>query len=127
LSSPDVEDRDKRRKVFVLIDPRYGLRHLAIKTVGDLANALHIAGESLSAQRAGDGLQIFLWPRSFEDGLERILEWLALWPATRVARLAGLKRTAGTSTCPKRWTSSVRSWWSAVVPCRPQPHVQRCA
>jgi hypothetical protein len=33
--------------VFVLIDPRYGLRHLAVKPVGDLANALHIAGERL--------------------------------------------------------------------------------
>src|SRR5262249_56370301 len=21
--------------------------------------------------------------------------------------------------CPKRWTSSVRNWWNAVVPCRP--------
>jgi hypothetical protein len=69
LSSPEVDDRGERRKVFVLIDPRYGLRHLAVETVGDLANTLHIAGESLSAQRAGDGLQIFLWPRSFEDGL----------------------------------------------------------
>jgi hypothetical protein len=111
LSSPEVDDRGERRKVFVLIDPRYGLRHLAVETVGDLANTLHIAGESLSAQRAGDGLQIFLWPRSFEDGLERILEWLALWPATRVARLAGLKRTAGTSTSFRRCYFAVLSDW----------------
>jgi DNA-binding transcriptional MerR regulator len=29
--------------------------------------------------------------------------------------------------CPKRSTSSVRDWWSAVVPCPPQPHVRPCA
>jgi hypothetical protein len=57
LSSPEVDGRDERRKVLVVINPRYGLRNLAIKPVGDLANALHIAGESLSAQRAGDGKQ----------------------------------------------------------------------
>jgi hypothetical protein len=62
LSSPEVDGRDERRKVLVVINPRYGLRNLAIKPVGDLANALHIPGESLSAQRAGDGKQIFLWP-----------------------------------------------------------------
>jgi hypothetical protein len=99
LSSPEVDGRDERRKVLIVINPRYGLRNLAIKPVGDLANALHIAGESLSAQRAGDGLQIFLWPRSFEDGLERIPEWLALWPATREnrARPWSANRRFGTS------------------------------
>ena len=62
----------------MLIDPRYRPRHLAVKAVGDLANALHIPGESLSAQRAGDGKQIFLWPGSFKHGLERIPERLGI-------------------------------------------------
>jgi hypothetical protein len=97
LSSPDIDDRGKRRKVFVLIDPRYRPRHLAVKAVGDLANALHIPGESLSAQRAGDGKQIFLWPGSFKHGLERIPERLAFGTAAGVARLAFLERTPDAS------------------------------
>jgi hypothetical protein len=93
LSSPEVDGRDERRKVLVVINPRYGLRNLAIKPVGDLANALHIASKGLSAQRTCDGEQICLWPAFLEHGLERLLEWPALGPAAGVARLAFLERT----------------------------------
>jgi hypothetical protein len=54
LSSPEVDGRSERRKVFVIINPRDGLRHLAVEAVGDLANALHVAGDGLSAQRPCD-------------------------------------------------------------------------
>jgi hypothetical protein len=110
-SSVEVDDRNERCKIPIFIRTRYGLWHLAVEAIGDLANALYIAGESLSAQRTRNRSQIFRWPRSFEDGLERILEWLALWPATRVARLAGLKRTAGTSTSFRRCYFAVLSDW----------------
>jgi hypothetical protein len=52
LSWADVDGRGERDKVVVLIDPRYGLRDFAVETIGDLTNALHIAGDGLAAQRA---------------------------------------------------------------------------
>ena len=94
MSSPEVDDRGERRKVLVLIDPRYRLRHLAVKAVGELANALHIASKGLSAQRTCDGEQICLWPAFLEHGLERLLEWPALGPAAGITRLSFLERAA---------------------------------
>jgi len=54
LSWPEVDGRDQRRNVVGLIDPRYGLRHLAVEPIGDLTNALHIAGDGLPALRPSD-------------------------------------------------------------------------
>ena len=62
------------------------------------------------------------------DGRPLPERWRKL-AAEKVAQVDAFVTQARTirNCCPKRWTSSVRNWLNAVVPCRPQPHVQRCA
>jgi hypothetical protein len=88
LSSPEVDGRSERRKAFVVINARYGLRHLAVEAIRKLANALHVAGEGLPAQRPRDRKQICVRPGFFEHGLERFSERLGSRPAAGIAREA---------------------------------------
>jgi MerR family transcriptional regulator, redox-sensitive transcriptional activator SoxR len=55
------------------------------------------------------------------DGRPPPERWRKL-AAEKVAQVDAFVVQARTSEncCPKRWTSSVRNWWNAVVPCRPQ-------